>query len=38
MYKLNNVTALGVLALSVSLFASAEDASVSSKSRPIQHR
>ena len=28
MYKLNNVTALGVLALSVSLFASAEDASV----------
>jgi hypothetical protein len=28
MYKLNNVTALGVLALSVSLFAKAEDASV----------
>lgn len=28
MYKLNNVTALGVLALSVSLFASAEDAPV----------
>ncbi len=28
MYKLNNVTALGVLALSVSLFASAEDAAV----------
>ena len=28
MYKLNNVTTLGVLALSVSLFASAEDASV----------